>query len=244
MYCKVCNTRMGENARVCPNCGKVVASAPLHPRAAPEPERPPRGEAPVATAEADELEVSLEQALEEVEEAPEPARPRPEPARPASPESAPAAPASRTERSRAARSRAPASAPLLGLEPDALRELVAGDPELIEPGLRALTASDEAGGGPGYATPIGAIDLLARDSRGALVVVQVAEPGAGASALSEVLQRVGWVRKHLAEPGQPVRAIVLAESAPGDLGYAAAAVAETVAFKTWRVRLELEDVPL
>lgn len=235
MYCKVCNTRMGEGARVCPNCGKVAASAPLHPRSAPD-ARPGRRERAPAPDAPDELEVSLEQALEEVEEGPAPA-PAPEPTRPAEGASA-AGPA---ETSGAAPSASPA--PLLGVDPDSLRELVAGDPELVEPGLRALTAPEGASG-PGYATPVGAIDLLARDPRGALVVVQVAERGASASALSEALQRVGWVRKHLAEPRQPVRALVLAESAPADLGYAAAAVAETVAFKTWRLRLELEDVPL
>jgi hypothetical protein len=41
-----------------------------------------------------------------------------------------------------------------------------------------------------------------------------------------------------------VRAIALLEPPPPALGYTARAVAETVAFKTWRVAVAVEDVDL
>jgi hypothetical protein len=53
---------------------------------------------------------------------------------------------------------------------------------------------------------------------------------------------MGWVRKHLSAEGQEVRAVVLVDSIPEDLGYAAAAVSDTVEFKVYRVGLTIEKI--
>ena len=52
------------------------------------------------------------------------------------------------------------------------------------------------------------------------------------------------MRKHLAKPGQEVRAIVLLERLPDEVRYAAAALADTVSFKTYRLALTFEEVAL
>jgi hypothetical protein len=57
-----------------------------------------------------------------------------------------------------------------------------------------------------------------------------------------MLHRIGWVRKHMIEDGQAVRGIVLIERMDEELVYAAAAVADTVSFKTWRLSLKFEDL--
>ena len=62
--------------------------------------------------------------------------------------------------------------------------------------------------------------------------------------IAEVLRRIGWVRKHVGEAEQRVRGIVLCEGAPESLGYAAAAVADTICFKTYRVALTFEDLAI
>jgi hypothetical protein len=129
--------------------------------------------------------------------------------------------------------------------PAGLRALLADQPELLEPGLRVYR--DEAGTpvGVDYATGVGAIDLLATDGRGNLVAVVFSEKGRGEEELvAEVLQRIGWLRKHLCDGRQQVRAIVLVEEPPASLPYAAAAVADTVCFKTFRVALVFEDVEI
>ncbi len=129
--------------------------------------------------------------------------------------------------------------------PAGLRALLADQPELLESGLRVYR--DEAGTpvGVDYATGVGAIDLLATDSRGNLVAVVFSEKGRGEEELvAEVLQRIGWLRKHLCDGRQQVRAIVLVEEPPASLPYAAAAVADTVSFKTFRVALVFEDVEI
>jgi RecB family endonuclease NucS len=126
-----------------------------------------------------------------------------------------------------------------------LRALLSDQPELLEPGLRVYR--DEAGSAAGvsFATGVGEIDLLATDARGNLVAVLVAEKGRGEEELvGDVLQRIGWLRKHLCDGRQQVRAIVLVEEPPASLPYAAAAVADTVVFKTFRVALVFEDVEI
>jgi hypothetical protein len=126
-----------------------------------------------------------------------------------------------------------------------LRALLVDQPELLEPGLRIYRDEAGAPAGADYATGVGAIDLLATDARGNLVAVIVSEKGRGEEELvAEVLQRIGWLRKHLCDPRQQARAIVLVEEPPASLPYAAAAVADTVAFKTFRVALVFEDVEL
>jgi RecB family endonuclease NucS len=96
--------------------------------------------------------------------------------------------------------------------------------------------------GADYSCGVGDIDLLATDARGGLVVVMVSERGQGEELVAEVLQRVGWVRKHLGEGRRKVRGIVLCEQPPESLSYAASAVADTVSFKTYRVALTFEDL--
>ena len=66
--------------------------------------------------------------------------------------------------------------------------------------------------------------------------------GQGEELVGEVLQRVGWIRKHLGEDGKKVRGIVLCEEPPASLSYAAAAVSDTITFKTYRIALTFEDL--
>jgi hypothetical protein len=113
---------------------------------------------------------------------------------------------------------------------------------MIEEGLYVHTGSE--GGAPGarFETSVGTIDLLARDAASGWVVVLVAESGEGKELVGDLLQLMGWVRKHLSAEGQEVRAIVLVDDVPEDLGYAAAAVSDTVEFKRYQVGLTLERV--
>ncbi len=129
-----------------------------------------------------------------------------------------------------------------------IRALLHDRPDSLEAGLRIYT---DAGGEPvgiDFTTEVGNIDLLARDDAGGLVLVLIApaeDPGAtsaGKDLVAQALERVGWVRKHIAEPQQEVRAIVLLEQVPKELSYTAAAVASTVGLKTYRMEISFSDV--
>ena len=153
----------------------------------------------------------------------------------------PKKPKARVEKSK--RGGARAAAPDPRLRPLDIVQVLEHQPSLIEPGLEVYREDGEAKGA-GYPTEVGDIDLLARDDAGAWVVIQVAQPDRGKELVGELLQRMGWVRRHLGSPGAEVRGIVLLESLPEDLGYAAAAVAGTVEFKLYRLQLDFEAVIL
>jgi hypothetical protein len=139
-------------------------------------------------------------------------------------------------------SRVRRSGPLGIPDPSALRAMLAGQPELLEPGLSVYANEKGTPLGAGYTSAVGEIDLLAKDAEGAFVIVMVAEHHEGEELISGALQRVGWVRKHLSGGEAPVRAVVLLDQARDDIAYAAAAVADTVKFKIYRVALRFEDL--
>ena len=132
--------------------------------------------------------------------------------------------------------------PLFAPDPAGLRTLLIEQPDSLESGLNLYRNDDGTPVGAGYSTGVGDIDLLATDSEGGLVVVMISEKDQGDELVAEVLKRIGWVRKHLGDEEQRVRGIVLCEDPPESLSYAAAAVADTVSFKTYRVALTFDNI--
>lgn len=134
------------------------------------------------------------------------------------------------------------------MSPEQIRAMIHARPDCLEDGLSIYTDAAAMPVGVEYETDVGPIDLLARDDAGGLVVVLIAlggdDPAPGKELVSAALERVGWVRKHVAEPEQEVRAIVLLEQVPDDTIYAAAAVASTLTFKTCRVEVCFDEVDL
>jgi hypothetical protein len=152
-----------------------------------------------------------------------------EPAMDSAPPAAPAAPA--------------AAAGTFTLDAGHVRDLLSREPEHLEEGLSVLTEKNKPVG-VDYSTDVGPIDLLARDSRGGLVVVMVSKADSGSDLVAEILQRVGWVRKHVARASEGVRGVVVMERAPENLSYAAAAVSDTVSFRTYRMTVRFDKVDL
>jgi hypothetical protein len=216
MHCKLCNTRLGENVRFCPNCGNDAGS--LSGREAARPKTGRMTRLPVRGRKA-----AGDAALELAE---------------------PVDPGDSNDSSGPVRSlpRKAAGAAPLAPEPAAVRELLATRPELLEPGLRVHADAQGKSVGVDFSTEVGEIDLLGRDAAGSYVVVMVAGQGQGEDYIGEVLERVGWVRKHLASGSEKVRGILLLDQPPESLSYAAAAVADTVAFKTYRMSLCFEEL--
>lgn len=227
--CKLCTTPLAEGELTCPNCGYLVDAdsnvfliqgdergqgKQKHARPATV---SPAGEvmtdSHVKDREEMEMEFGPEKNLDEEIEAVMEVQKKPE-----------------------------SSAPVFTLGPTGLRELLAKQPEMLEPGLSVVADKGGKPVGAGFSSAVGLIDLLARDGNGALVVVMVGEPGQGEELVGETLQRIGWVRKNLGKGRQRVRGIILLEDVPKNLSYAAAAVAETVLLKTYRVGVTFQDV--
>lgn len=214
MHCKLCNTRLGENVRFCPNCGNDAGSLSARETKPKSPRSMAR--LPIRARKTGAVELELAQPADPSELS-GPIRPVP---------------------------RAAASPALLSPDPAAVREMLAGRAELLEPGLRIHGDAQGKTLGVDFSTDVGEIDLLARDSSGGYVVVMIAERGQGEDSIPEVLQRIGWVRKHLATGNEKVRGVLLLDQPPESLSYAAAAVADTITFKTYRMTLCFEDLTI
>ncbi len=138
----------------------------------------------------------------------------------------------------------PAQSESFDLAADGLRAQLVERPELLEPGLQIHGDSEGRLTGIDLATEVGEIDILARDEQGDWVVVTVMDEAADADLVTDLLQRMGWVQKHLADEGDQVRCITLLSSVPDDLGYAAAAMSDKLRFCTWQFELKLDEVQL
>lgn len=121
---------------------------------------------------------------------------------------------------------------LIGLERDmqkALRQAV----EQLEPGLVII---DD---GAKRSVPSGFVDITARDSSGAIVVIELKTGTAGQKAVAQVLSYAGDILEE--EPDSTVRAILVA----GDFDKKARAAARMVpnlSLREYRVRFEFLEV--
>lgn len=228
MVCKLCGTPLEEGQLTCPNCGHVTKPVGRETERVKGKEKG-AGRARAAATPQDVPAVEEEAAEPDVEVEPEQEEKEGEKVEA---ETMPAA------------KQAKDPLPVFSLDAAGLRKLLSRQPEILEPGLSVLTDDKGKPIGAGFSTGVGSIDLLARDGNGILVVVSVGERGQGEELVSETLQRIGWVRKHLGKGKQKVRGIVLVEQAPANLSYTASAVAGTIAFKTFRVALTFEDVEI
>jgi hypothetical protein len=89
-------------------------------------------------------------------------------------------------------------------------------------------------------TPVGRIDILAVDSGGGFVVVELKVSRGPDAAAGQVLRYRNWVRKHLAD-GKPVRGIVIAQHVSEKILYAIASDADVHAME-YEISLKLRSV--
>ena len=237
MRCKVCNSPMPAGETHCPACGTTLGSN--RGLKASRQEKKRQSKLPLSRTAAldDDYETidpllgdELENDLDE-----KPAAPATPAARAKS--AAPAKSEPRRTRNEDEGPRKP--------DPATLRGMLALEPGMLEEGLSVYEEKRGQPVGAGFATDVGEIDLLARDPSGSLVVVMVADPDDDADLVGPMLQRVGWVGKHIAKKkNEAVRGLILVDETPPDLGYAAAAVAGTISVKTYRFTLAFDDIEL
>jgi RecB family endonuclease NucS len=107
-----------------------------------------------------------------------------------------------------------------------LEEFIVTNWELIDWGRRLEIWDDGAGqSGHQLNTPVGRLDLLARDvDSDELVVIELKRSKTSDQVVGQAARYIGWVRQHLATPGQTVSGIVIAGEFDDRLRYAASAV--------------------
>ena len=259
--CKGCHTRIPAKAVQCPHCGQAAPqrsfrskrasstpqpTAPLSPstakRKAPEKAPSPK---PVARDQEIELPLDEEVAVSQSKDLGSGA---------GSPNEGGAVSGRATRRSAQSQKESaglrstgglPVPTPeigLLALSADQIRHWVGEHPECVESGLVLEDPASLSQRGPFDVGEAGSFDWMARSSSGDWVALFVRSGQPGPAIVSEALQAVGWMRKHLCQGAEGARALVLLEGMPDELGYAAAAVGEMVAFRTWRVAVTFEPL--
>jgi hypothetical protein len=94
-----------------------------------------------------------------------------------------------------------------------IESLIAEKLDVLEQGLELV--------GRQYETPVGRIDLLCKDTRGNLVVVELKSfAGKTSVVVDQITRYMGYVRTHLASRRQVVRGIIVVGQADKNLAYA------------------------
>jgi hypothetical protein len=249
LMCRGCNTRFESGRSQCPSCGRPAKTHAVEMSASdsgsslpPMPANPEETTGGLRKTRAG-VELDIDDSVIEDDDGPEieepekeeviPVRsrpapaPTPEPARPARPPAA---------------ARKPAGPPTLSLDTAQVRSLIVDQPGLLEKGLGIHADAKGKPIGETFETPVGDIDLLARDLRGGFVIVLVPDDGEDPDLVPGLLRRMGWVRKHLCAGGETVRAVAVMNEVPESASYAAAGLAEgVIRFVGYRFALEFHD---
>ena len=229
LMCKACNTRFGHGIKVCPSCGRRAATHAV------ETSSSGSADSPLSVSDPD-MGVDLELDDDIVLEDPAPRKKAPQ--RKPNPGSSGSA-----SKKAPARKPAPAPAPSpLSLDSGQVRSMLADEPWLLEKGLNLYADDDGEALGVDFPTPVGSIDILARDGKQHFVVVLVPSADELAESAAGMLQRMGWVRKHLADSGDDVRGVIVTEQVPEELSYAAAGTGGALTFKGFRFALTFHDL--
>ena len=96
-----------------------------------------------------------------------------------------------------------------------LRNYLVKNLSLIESGLRLYEENEIRG----IEFPVGnrRIDILARDTKGGLVVIELKVSRGYDKVVGQLLRYVAWIRKNLAEDSQKVRGVIVARQMTEDL---------------------------
>lgn len=90
---------------------------------------------------------------------------------------------------------------------------------------------------------VGRIDILATDSKDRLVVIELKAGEAGDRVCGQLLRYMGWVKRELAQEGQEVRGMIVANSFKDQLKYAIETL-PTVTLKRYTINFSFFDEQL
>ncbi len=149
---------------------------------------------------------------------------------------------------------------IIGLEPDAVKQITAPEAEMefalekyledfivdnwdkIDFGEKLTLFVDENGnvGKQYYTEDVGYIDILAKDSNGNFVVLELKKGRKNDEVIGQVFRYIGWVRKNLSNNGEKVRGLIIVREKDPKLDYAMQEISDKVSVKRYSVTFKLE----
>jgi hypothetical protein len=123
-----------------------------------------------------------------------------------------------------------------------LKNFLASNLNRIEPGL---TLYNEIEGISGIEFPVGGryVDILATDSSGNFVVIELKVSRGYDRVVGQLLRYIGWIRKNLATNGKRVRGIIIASSISEDLLFACSHLPDVTLYE-YHLSVTLDKVNL
>jgi hypothetical protein len=120
-----------------------------------------------------------------------------------------------------------------------LRNYLAKNLSIIEPGLKLYHDEDITG----VEFDVGGrrIDILAVDTKGALVVIELKVSRGYDRVVGQLMRYMAWIRKNQAEPGQQVRGLIVAREISEDLLLACSLLAGVQLFE-YELSLKVKPV--
>jgi restriction system protein len=96
-----------------------------------------------------------------------------------------------------------------------------------------------------YQTPIGRIDILAKDRENTdWVVIELKRGRSSDVVVGQLLRYMGWVQENLAGEGEAVKGVVIAGDVDDRLQYALKPLIDKVTLLTYTVQFDVQEVPL
>ncbi len=122
-----------------------------------------------------------------------------------------------------------------------LRDFLAQHLDKLEKGL-VLYKDKQGRAGMEYPVENGRIDILARDSKGGFLVVELKVSQGRSKTLGQLLYYKAWVERNLAH-GSMVRGVIVAKEVPEDLKLAASQ-AKDITLYEYDMQVSLRPIPL
>lgn len=125
-----------------------------------------------------------------------------------------------------------------------LQEFLRDNWDQTELGKEWILYSEQGDPEAGYEYPcnVGRIDLLARHrTRKDWLVIELKRDQTGDATLGQVLRYMGWVGTEMAQPGEAVKGLIIAQDVDSRLTYALKAV-RNVTLQTYEVEFHLHQV--
>ncbi|MDB3858645.1 endonuclease NucS [Candidatus Poseidonia sp.] len=111
---------------------------------------------------------------------------------------------------------------------------------MIEPGLKLY--DDGLRDGVEYPAGRRFIDILAQDTDGQLVVIELKVSRGHDRTIGQILNYIGWVRENLVKPNQEVRGIIIAKEITEDLRLTCLLPQIPVSLREYSISFSLKDI--